>query len=154
MPSTFNAAEWLVDRVAAERGTHTAVETPSHNLTYDELVDLTGRVAAALRSLGLRRDDRVGHPCASAGSDGQEHLVQPAQRGPVGAAGVTTGAVHGLDRGLDLEAAELAEGVTGAQVLLAARDEIGVPQPGVLFGEGDEAAAGGQPRGGERHEGG
>ncbi len=59
MPSTFNAAEWLVDRVAAERGTHTAVETPSHNLTYDELVDLTGRVAAALRSLGLRRDDRV-----------------------------------------------------------------------------------------------
>lgn len=55
----FNAAAWLVDRVAAERGGHPAVETPSQTLTYSELVDLTGRAAAGLRSLGMRRDDRV-----------------------------------------------------------------------------------------------
>lgn len=55
----FNAAAWLVDRIAAERGDHPAVETPSQTVTYTELVELTGRVAAGLRSLGLRRDDRV-----------------------------------------------------------------------------------------------
>ncbi|MEN3123799.1 benzoate-CoA ligase family protein [Janibacter terrae] len=55
----FNAAAWLVDRVAVERGDHPAVETPSQTVTYTELVELTGRVAAGLRSLGLRRDDRV-----------------------------------------------------------------------------------------------
>lgn len=55
----FNAAAWLVDRVAAERGDHPAVETPSRTVTYTELVELTGRAAAGLRSLGLRRDDRV-----------------------------------------------------------------------------------------------
>ncbi|MEK4243246.1 benzoate-CoA ligase family protein [Janibacter sp. FSL W8-0316] len=55
----FNAAAWLVDRIAQERGDHPAVETPTQTLTYSELVDLTGRAAAGLRSLGLRRDDRV-----------------------------------------------------------------------------------------------
>ncbi|WP_338750796.1 benzoate-CoA ligase family protein [Janibacter alittae] len=55
----FNAAAWLVDRVAAERGGHPAVETPAQSVTYSELVELTGRVAAGLRSLGMRRDDRV-----------------------------------------------------------------------------------------------
>lgn len=55
----FNAAAWLVDRVAAERGDHPAVETPSQTLTYSELVELTGRAAAGFRSLGMRRDDRV-----------------------------------------------------------------------------------------------
>lgn len=55
----FNAAAWLVDRTAAERGAHPAVETPSQSVTYSELVELTGQAAAGLRSLGLRRDDRV-----------------------------------------------------------------------------------------------
>lgn len=55
----FNAAAWLVDRVAAERGDHPAVETPSQTVTYSDLVDLTGRAAAGFRSLGMRRDDRV-----------------------------------------------------------------------------------------------
>lgn len=54
-----NAAVWLVDRIAAERGDHPAVETPSQTVTYSELVELTGRAAAGLRSLGMRRDDRV-----------------------------------------------------------------------------------------------
>ncbi len=55
----FNAAAWLVDRVAAERGDHPAVETPSQTVTYTELEELTGLAAAGFRSLGLRRDDRV-----------------------------------------------------------------------------------------------
>lgn len=55
----FNAAAWLVDRIAAERGDHPAVETPSQTVTYSELVELTGRAAAGFRSLGMRRDDRV-----------------------------------------------------------------------------------------------
>ena len=55
----FNAAAWLVDRMAAERGEHPAVETPEQTVTYEELVELTGRAAAGFRSLGLRRDDRV-----------------------------------------------------------------------------------------------
>lgn len=55
----FNAVAWLVDRIAAERGDHPAAETPSRTVTYTDLVELTGRVAAGLRSLGMRRDDRV-----------------------------------------------------------------------------------------------
>ena len=55
----FNAAAWLVDRIAAERGDHPAVETPSQTVTYSQLVELTGRAAAGFRSLGMRRDDRV-----------------------------------------------------------------------------------------------
>lgn len=55
----FNAAAWLVDRVAAERGDHPAVETPTRTVSYSELVELIGQAAAGFRSLGLRRDDRV-----------------------------------------------------------------------------------------------
>src|SRR5690606_22292233 len=54
-----NAAVWLVDRIAAERGDHPAVETPSQTVTYSELVEPTGRAAAGPRSLGMRRGDRV-----------------------------------------------------------------------------------------------
>lgn len=57
--ASFNAAAWLVDRMATERGDHPAVETPSQSVTYTELVDLTGAAAAGLRALGMRRDDRV-----------------------------------------------------------------------------------------------
>lgn len=55
----FNAAAWLVDRVAAHRGDHPAVETPTQKVSYSELVELTGRAAAGFHGLGLRRDDRV-----------------------------------------------------------------------------------------------
>ncbi|MEI2775946.1 MAG: benzoate-CoA ligase family protein [Tetrasphaera sp.] len=57
---TFNAAEWLIDRHLAEGGgDRIAVDTPSGTTTYAELSELTGKVAAGLRSLGLRRDDRI-----------------------------------------------------------------------------------------------
>lgn len=59
MAPTFNAAAWLVDRHVEEgQGDRVAVRAGT-SLTYRELSELTGKVAAGLRSLGLRRDDRV-----------------------------------------------------------------------------------------------
>ncbi|MDQ1484157.1 MAG: hypothetical protein QOF35_2233, partial [Actinomycetota bacterium] len=55
----FNAAEWLVDRhVELGRGGRVAVRG-TRTLSYAELAGLSGDVAASLRGLGLRRDDRV-----------------------------------------------------------------------------------------------
>ncbi len=55
----FNAADYLVSRHVAEgRGGRTAV-IASETLTYADLDDRVGVVASGLRSLGLRRDDRV-----------------------------------------------------------------------------------------------
>jgi acyl-CoA synthetase (AMP-forming)/AMP-acid ligase II len=59
MADTFNAAEYLVTRhVAAGAGGRTAV-LASETLTYADLDERVGVVAAGLRALGLRRDDRV-----------------------------------------------------------------------------------------------
>lgn len=55
----FNAGAWLTLRhVEAGRGEQVAVRGAS-TLTYAGLSELVGTVTAALRSLGLRRDDRV-----------------------------------------------------------------------------------------------
>ena len=61
MDANFNVADWLVDRQVREgRGEAVAVEAASSGqVTYAELVELTGAVAAGLRSLGLHRYDRV-----------------------------------------------------------------------------------------------
>jgi benzoate-CoA ligase family protein len=59
MTHEFNAAAWLVDRhVEQGRGDRIAVRG-SRTLTYADLAALSGDVAASLRGLGLRRDDRV-----------------------------------------------------------------------------------------------
>ena len=59
MTHEFNAAAWLVDRhVEQGRGDRIAVRG-TRTLTYAELAALSGDVAASLRGLGLRRDDRV-----------------------------------------------------------------------------------------------
>jgi len=59
MAHEFNAAAWLVDRhVEQGRGDRIAVRG-TRALTYAELAALSGDVAASLRGLGLRRDDRV-----------------------------------------------------------------------------------------------
>ncbi|GAA1791427.1 benzoate-CoA ligase family protein [Planosporangium flavigriseum] len=56
----FNAGTWLVHRHVTEgRGDRVAVRRGTRLLTYAELENLVGTVTAALRALGLRRDDRV-----------------------------------------------------------------------------------------------
>ncbi|MGW2523855.1 benzoate-CoA ligase family protein [Streptomyces sp. NPDC001617] len=60
MPELFNAADWLVDRHVREGdGGRTAVVTPTRSLTYEELADEVRTVAAWLRSLGVRPEERV-----------------------------------------------------------------------------------------------
>ncbi|MFF4252705.1 benzoate-CoA ligase family protein [Streptomyces sp. NPDC001663] len=60
MPELFNAADWLVDRhVRGGNGGRTAVVTPSRTLTYEELSGEVRRVAAGLRALGVRPEERV-----------------------------------------------------------------------------------------------
>ncbi|RVX38725.1 benzoate-CoA ligase [Nonomuraea polychroma] len=55
----FNAGRWLVHRHVREgHGGRVAVRGAA-TLTYAELSELVGTVTAGLRSLGLRRDDRV-----------------------------------------------------------------------------------------------
>jgi len=59
MATMFNAAAWLVDRHMEQgRGGRIAVRG-TRTLTYAELAVLSGDVAASLRGIGLRRDDRV-----------------------------------------------------------------------------------------------
>lgn len=57
MPDRFNAAEYLVDR-HAECG-HTAAVTSRRTLTYAQLAEQAHRVAAGLRGLGVRPEERV-----------------------------------------------------------------------------------------------
>src|SRR4051794_18737671 len=59
-PGVFNAATYLVGRhVAGGDGERPAVTGSRETLTYAELDERTGDVAAALLALGLHRDDRV-----------------------------------------------------------------------------------------------
>ena len=57
---TYNACAELLDRHVAEgRGGKTAFIDPERALTYAELREQTGRVAALLARLGLQREDRI-----------------------------------------------------------------------------------------------
>jgi len=59
MADLFNAAHYLVTRNLQQgRGDHDAVRG-TDTLTYSQLDELCGDVAAAYRTAGLRRDDRV-----------------------------------------------------------------------------------------------
>ena len=56
----FNAADYLVDRHVREgRGDRLAVVCGERSLTYGQLADEVARVAAALRGLGVRPEERV-----------------------------------------------------------------------------------------------
>ncbi|MFI0352700.1 benzoate-CoA ligase family protein [Actinomadura sp. 9N407] len=60
MAEAFNATDYLVDRqVRAGNGGRTAVVSPGRSLTYEELSGEVGRVAAGLRALGVRPEERV-----------------------------------------------------------------------------------------------
>src|SRR5674476_1125470 len=68
MATLFNAAAWLVDRhVEQGRGGRIAVRG-TRTLTYAELSELSGDVAASLRRLGLRRDHGVARILADSGA--------------------------------------------------------------------------------------
>ncbi|WP_223167373.1 benzoate-CoA ligase family protein [Nonomuraea sp. SYSU D8015] len=60
MPESFNASVFLVDRqVEAGRGDRLAVTGPAGALTYAELAARVAELAAALRELGVRPEERV-----------------------------------------------------------------------------------------------
>jgi benzoate-CoA ligase len=60
MAEVFNATDHLVDRHLREgNGARTAVVTPTRTLTYEELSGQVRRVAAGLRALGVRPEERV-----------------------------------------------------------------------------------------------
>ncbi|MFJ9631867.1 benzoate-CoA ligase family protein [Streptomyces sp. NPDC101175] len=60
MPEVFNATDYLVDRHLREGGgARTALVTPTRSLTYEELSREVRRVAAGLRALGVRPEERV-----------------------------------------------------------------------------------------------
>src|SRR6059036_344335 len=57
---SFNIADYLVDRHAREgRGDRTAILCGDESVTYGELADRSNRVGNGLRSLGVRREERV-----------------------------------------------------------------------------------------------
>jgi benzoate-CoA ligase family protein len=59
LPDTFNmAAYFLDDRIAEGRGDRTAVIDDSGRYTYDQVHDMSGRLAGALWDLGIRPEDR------------------------------------------------------------------------------------------------
>ncbi len=60
LPETFNAATHFVDRnVADGRGAHVAIECGDARITYDEVLRDVNRTGHALRSLGVRPEERV-----------------------------------------------------------------------------------------------
>ncbi|MGI5291438.1 benzoate-CoA ligase family protein [Nonomuraea polychroma] len=60
MPESFNASVFLVDRqVEAGRGDHVAVMGPAGALTYAQLAARVAELAAGLRELGVRPEERV-----------------------------------------------------------------------------------------------
>src|SRR2546421_5037164 len=60
VPDRFNIADYLVDRHVREgRGGRTAILYGEESVTYGQVAERSNRVANALRSLGIRREERV-----------------------------------------------------------------------------------------------
>src|SRR6267378_6180297 len=60
VPDQFNIADYLVDRHVREgRGGQIAILCGDESITYGQVAERSNRLANGLRSLGLRREDRV-----------------------------------------------------------------------------------------------
>ena len=60
LPDRFNVAAYLVDRHAREgRGDRTAILCGDESITYAQVAERSNRLANGLRSMGVRREDRV-----------------------------------------------------------------------------------------------
>ena len=60
LPEQFNASTYFIDRHGAEgRGSKIAIECAGQQITYAELIERTNRLGSALRSLDVRREERV-----------------------------------------------------------------------------------------------
>src|ERR1700756_2323537 len=60
VPDRFNIADYLVDRHVREgRGGRTAILCGDECVTYAQVADRSNRIANGLRSLGVRREERV-----------------------------------------------------------------------------------------------
>jgi benzoate-CoA ligase family protein len=60
LPETFNAATYFVDRNVVEgRGQKIAIECGDGQVSYQQLLERTNRAGNALRSLGVRPEERV-----------------------------------------------------------------------------------------------
>jgi benzoate-CoA ligase family protein len=60
VPDRFNIADYLVDRHVREgRGAQMAIVCGDESVTYAQVADRSNRVANGLRSLGVRREERV-----------------------------------------------------------------------------------------------
>jgi benzoate-CoA ligase len=60
VPDLFNIADYLVDRHVREgRGNRTAILCGDESVTYAQVAERSNRVGNGLRSLGVRRDERV-----------------------------------------------------------------------------------------------
>src|ERR1700724_1432916 len=60
LPDHFNIADYLVDRHVREgRGGRTAILCGDESITYAQVAERSNRLANGLRSMGVRREDRV-----------------------------------------------------------------------------------------------
>jgi benzoate-CoA ligase len=60
LPERFNIADYLVDRHVREgRGGRTAILCGDESITYSQVAERSNRLANGLRSLGLRREERL-----------------------------------------------------------------------------------------------
>src|SRR3989442_3945188 len=60
VPDQFNVADYLVDRhVRNGRGGRTAILCGDESVTYAQVAERSNRVGNGMRSLGLRREERV-----------------------------------------------------------------------------------------------